>query len=261
MRSLRPRSVMKLSALVLVSAAILFSAAQFRDQEALLFLLFISIILQLWIVHTETELCALAGIALFSALIVVATNVLQLGGEALMLQFVLITLAANSYLGLAVPSLYSDNDRLRELLTHDVLTGALSRAFFEERAREGIEAARHRCEPAALVMIDLNGLKLINDRYGHAAGDAALRRLVHTCQRYLQAGEVLGRLSGDEFAIFLPETNGFRVEERIARIKAELAEPPQPVGASFGLAELSRQEETYEQLLHRADQAMYQHKP
>lgn len=259
-RTLTLRSLLKLAALLLVSVAILFAASQFRDHEAILFLLFISIIMQLWIVHTETELCALAGIALFSALIVVATNVLHLGGAALMLQFVLISLAANSYLGLAVPSLYSDNDRLRHLLTHDVLTHALSRAFFEERARQGIEAARHRREPAVLVMIDLNGLKRINDREGHAAGDAALRRLAHICQRRLKSGEVLGRLSGDEFAIFLPVTTATLAEAMVDRIKADLAEGPDPVGASFGLAELSAVDESYEQLLHRADQAMYRHK-
>lgn len=259
-RALGSRSVMKLAALVLVSAGILLGAAQFREQEAILFLLFISIILQLWIVHTESELCALTGIALFSALIVVATNLLQLGGEALMLQFVLISLAANSYLGLAVPSLYNDNDRLRHLLTHDVLTHALSRAFFEDRVRHGIDIARQREQPAVLIMIDLNGLKQINDRRGHAAGDAALTLLAKTCQRHLRAGEVLGRLSGDEFAIFLPETTSPRAEALIATIKADLAANPDPVGASFGLAELAAREESYEQLLHRADQAMYHHK-
>lgn len=260
MRTLTRRSVMKLAVLVLVSAAILLGASVFREQEPLLFLLFISIIVQLWIVHTENELCALTGIALFSALIVVATNVLQLGSQALALQFVLISLAANSYLGLAVPSLYSDNDRLRYLLTHDVLTGAVSRAFFEERARLGIEVARQRRQPVVLAMIDLNGLKQINDRHGHAAGDAALRRLAQACQRSLQAGEVLGRLSGDEFAILLPDTGLARARDRIAKIEADLAEGPERVGASFGLAELA-QGESYEQLLNRADQAMYRHKP
>lgn len=259
-RTLTPRSVLKLAALLLVSAAILIAAANFRDQEALLFLLFISIIVQLWIVHTETELCALTGIALFSGLTVLATNLLQLGGEALLLQFVLISLAANSYLGLAVPSLYSDNDRLRDLLTHDVLTGALSRAFFEERVRQGIDAARDRGEPAALVMIDLNGLKQINDGYGHAAGDAALKALVQACQGHLGRGEILGRLSGDEFAVFLPRSTAQRAGERVSTMKSSLAAGAVRVTASFGVAQLMAGE-SYEALLHRADQGMYAEKP
>lgn len=259
-RTLTARSLMKLGALLLVSAAILAGAAQFRDQEPLLFLLFVSIIVQLWIVHTETELCALTGIALFSALIVVATPLLQLGDDALVLQFVLISLAANSYLGLAVPSLYSDNDRLRYLLTHDVLTGALSRAFFEERVRQGIDASRHRDEPAALMMIDLNGLKQINDRQGHSAGDAALTALVRACQGQLQAGEILGRLSGDEFAVFLPRSTSQRADRVVRAMKEALAGSPLPVAASFGVAELMAGE-SYEGLLHRADQVMYADKP
>lgn len=253
-------SGLKLLTLLGSSALVLLGAALFPEKETLLFLLFVAIVVQLWIVHTETELCALIGIALFSLLLVIATTALDLDAQALMLQFVLISLAANSYLGLAVPSLYNDNERLRLLLTHDVLTGALSRAFFEERARDGVESARRRGESAVLVMIDLDNLKKINDHSGHAAGDTALRTLAQTCQRHLQPGQILGRLSGDEFAIFLPRATAIRAQARIDAIRHELAHASHPISASFGIAELAAGEESYETLLGRADRAMYREK-
>ncbi|MBB5015726.1 sensor domain-containing diguanylate cyclase [Rehaibacterium terrae] len=254
------RAALKLAVLLGTSALVLAGAALFPEQETLPFLLFVAIIIQLWIVHTEGELCALAGIALFGLLLVAATAVLHLDAQALTLQFVLIGLAATSHLGLAVPSLYEDNARLRHLLTHDVLTGAHSRAFFEEKVRAGMAAARHRGEPAVLAMVDLDGLKKINDRHGHAAGDAALQALARTCQRHLKTGDVLGRLSGDEFALFLPRSTTADAQARIQRIEADLEDSRAPARASFGIAELTDAPESYEALLARADAAMYRNK-
>lgn len=259
-RAITPRAALKLAVLLGASAVVLVGTALLPGQEALPFLLFVAIIIQLWIVHTESELCALAGIALFGLLLVVASATLHLDAQALMLQFVLISLAATSYLGLAVPSLYDDNARLRRLLTHDVLTGAHSRAFFEEKVRAGVDIARHRGEPAVLVMVDLDGLKKINDQYGHAAGDTALQALARTCQRHLKAGDVLGRLSGDEFALFLPRTDGAAARDLVAAIVTDLEDNRAPARASFGIAELAALPESYETLLARADAAMYRNK-
>lgn len=255
----------KLALLLGVSAAILVAHALLPGQEALVFTLFFAVVIQSWIVHSEGQLQSLVAVAAFSLLLAVASAMLELGEDALVLQFALISLAANSYFGLALPTLYADNQRLRQLLTHDALTGALSRAFFEDRAREGIETARQRGHGAALLMIDLDRLKAINDEYGHAAGDAALRALADRCSASLRAGDVFGRLSGDEFGAFLPGAGGAEAAAVVRRMREALAALPVPgtaipLQASIGCATMHQGSEDYEALMARADALMYREK-
>lgn len=255
----------KLALLLGVSALVLLLAALFPAQPAVVFVLFLAVVIQLWIVHTEKAEMALSGIALFSLLLAAATPLLDLQAHALTLQFAMISLAANSYFGLAVPELYADNARLRHLLTHDALTGALSRSFFEERAREGLAHSHARGESAALLMIDLDRLKEINDSLGHAAGDAALRALATRCLTCLRPGDLFGRLSGDEFGAFLPSSghdSAVRIAERMreALAGAQDAAGTPALSASIGVAAAVDRAESYETLLGRADQAMYRQK-
>lgn len=255
----------KLALLLGLSAAILVAHALLPGQQALVFTLFFAVVIQSWIVHSEGQLQSLFAVAAFSLLLAVASAVLELGEDALVLQFALISLAANSYFGLALPALYADNQRLRQLLTHDALTGALSRAFFEDRAREGIETARQRGHGAALLMIDLDRLKAINDDHGHAAGDAALRALADRCSASLRAGDVFGRLSGDEFGAFLLGAGGAEAAAVVRRMREALAALPVPgteipLQASFGCATMHPGSEDYEALLARADALMYREK-
>lgn len=104
-----------------------------------MFALFVVVVIQLWIVHTHGTVHTLVAIAAFSLLVALATPLLALGPHALALQFAMISLAANSYFGLAVPGLYADNTRLRHALVLDPLTGALSRAGFMEQARNNLQ--------------------------------------------------------------------------------------------------------------------------
>jgi len=259
------RAGAKLLLMLSFSALVLLVAGWLSPPEPLLFLLFAALVIQLWIVHTETELVSLLGIGAFSLMMAAGAALAGLGDQALMLQFVLISLAASSYLGLAVPALYSDNHHLRQLLTHDTLTGALTRAFFEDSAREGIEDVINKGESAVLIMVDLDRLKAINDRYGHAAGDRALESLVKVCESHLKAGQVLGRLSGDEFAIFMPGVTVSDAGDLIRSISHSLKGLPplagnESVRASFGIAELDRNRPDYKDLLARADAAMYSDK-
>jgi len=264
-KKLFPGPALKLAVLLGLTLAVLTADAIFPGQEALLFLLFIPLVVQLWIVHTEGELAALLGIFAFSVVLAAGAGLMDLGHQALMLQFVLIALAVSSHLGLAVPALYRDNHRMRRLLTHDSLTGALTRSFFEDRARESIRKSVELQRPACLVMVDLDRLKAINDTRGHAAGDLALKPLVRACSRSLAPGQLLGRLSGDEFALLLPDCGRAATERVIAAIQSDLAASPPVAGseratASFGVAELDPDKDDYDRLLARADRAMYREK-
>lgn len=257
----------KLLALVLVTVAVLALAAAFPDNSTLLFLLFLCVPLQLWIVHSEDTLTSLVGVLLFSVLVATAAGVSQLGNHALMLQFIVISLALSSYLGLAVPALYRDNHRMRQLLTHDSLTGALTRNFFEDAAREGLQQCELTEQSACLIMIDLDNLKQINDQFGHAAGDSALKILAGTLSSQLAPGQLLGRLGGDEFAVFIGGKTRREAEGLIEFIMRALrGQTPEnasaTISASFGIAEFApgAGSADYDQLLAAADQAMYREK-
>src|SRR3546814_21146650 len=95
--------------------------------------------------------------------------------------------------------------RMRETAQRDQLTGALRRHVLEEAVEREIARSRRHRRPLALLLLDLDHFKAINDRYGHHAGDEALRRFAETAQAGLRREDLLGRTGGEEFGILLPE--------------------------------------------------------
>lgn len=255
-----------LKLLLVLSAATLslLAIAQAPDNEPLLFIVFIAIVLQLWIVHTQGLIESLISIALFSVTVVVLVYALALGEHALTLQFAMITLAAGSYFGLAVPMLYADNVQLRRLLIHDALTGAYNRHFFVELSQQAIRQSRIRAKPVSMLMIDLDNLKLINDRHGHAAGDQALSQIVQICDQALTTGnDFLGRLGGDEFCALLPGHDHVaaagaaeRLIEAVRGAAYAFSSELKP-SLSIGIATTQSDADDYESLWLRADSALY----
>lgn len=156
---------------------------------------------------------------------------------------------------------------LRRLATTDSLTGTLNRGSFLDRAAEEIARARRYQRPLALIAIDLDHFKTINDRYGHAAGDLCLRAFADTCLACLRRADRLGRLGGEEFAVLLPETGlpaALGVAERIREHIAGLAIPLDTGTAGFtvsaGIARLTPDIDSLDELLARADRALYRAK-
>jgi diguanylate cyclase (GGDEF)-like protein len=149
------------------------------------------------------------------------------------------------------------------LADRDALTPLLNRrALMRELVRTLAATARYGA-PASLVYFDLDGLKAINDRFGHAAGDAALRAVAARLIGHVRASDVAGRMGGDEFAVILAQTNGFQAEAKArALAQAVAAEPVEglpPVvrlKMSWGVAEI-RPDASADDLVAEADAAMY----
>ncbi|MEW8978313.1 MAG: diguanylate cyclase [Symbiobacterium sp.] len=154
---------------------------------------------------------------------------------------------------------------LEQLATVDGLTGAFNRRFFVQLCEREIAEAPRRCRPVALVMLDVDHFKRINDQYGHSAGDEVLRQVVRTGRQVLRAEDAFGRVGGDEFAVLLPGTTAeqaVRVAERLRAAYAETEVTPDAgvrirFTASFGVAQWRPEWRTADDLLLRADRALY----
>jgi diguanylate cyclase (GGDEF)-like protein len=255
--------LMKLLLVLGASALSLLAMAAMPANQPLLFLISVAIVLQLWIVHTQGATESLISVGVFSLMLVVLVRVLQLIDHALVLQFAMVTLAAGSYFGMAVPNLYADNARLRRLLIQDALTGAYNRHFFVEMSEKAIEQSRTRGEPVSMLMIDLDNLKDINDRHGHAAGDHALSLVVRVCMEALGGKDLLGRLGGDEFCVLLPGSDAARAAQTAERLLAAVRAARYTFltdlrpSLSIGVATVQDSGEDYESLWLRADSALY----
>lgn len=133
-----------------------------------------------------------------------------------------------------------DQLELQTLAHKDFLTGAMTRRSFTENARSSLRALERDGEGAALICLDVDHFKTINDRYGHAVGDQVLRDLTRTCIAALRPGDFFGRLGGEEFAVLIPRGDEAMARDCAERLRAAVAAMPcvgcGPVTASFGIA-------------------------
>lgn len=158
-------------------------------------------------------------------------------------------------------------EALRQLARKDALTGlANRRAFFDDAGIEMARARRYR-QPVAMLMIDIDHFKEINDRHGHAAGDRLLASVAHCLQRELRVGDFLARIGGEEFAALLVQTHGaeaLRTAERLRAAvesqRAEAGEQAPSTTVSIGVAVSADGSRELEDLLRGADDALYRSK-
>lgn len=146
----------------------------------------------------------------------------------------------------------------------DRLTGLPNRRYIEDRLDEAMAAARRTRRPLVLALADLDHLKQINDRQGHAAGDAALRHAAAALRQAFRRTDVIARYGGDEFVILFPEAEPRSAAERLEEFRAAIAEQPAVVGGagvqvtfSLGLAVFPADGEELDDLLAQADQRLY----
>ena len=157
--------------------------------------------------------------------------------------------------------------QLRHLATTDGLTGILNRAELLAAAQREIETDPRTRQKLVVLMIDVDNFKAINDRFGHAGGDDALRHLVGLLRAGTRQIDLLGRLGGEEFCIVLSDTRGALAEGVAERLRARVAETPAvfgdrliPMTISVGLAIQVETETMIEQVIARADDALYRAK-
>jgi diguanylate cyclase (GGDEF)-like protein/PAS domain S-box-containing protein len=160
----------------------------------------------------------------------------------------------------------TDRKTLEEQLVHqafhDSLTGMANRALFRDRLQQSLARAARRKEKPAILYLDLDGFKTINDSFGHPAGDGVLAAVAARLRPYVRTGDTMARLGGDEFAILLEDTADasapIRVAERIIealKLPYALREREVVISASVGIAIFAQ--ETADELLRNADIAMY----
>lgn len=151
----------------------------------------------------------------------------------------------------------------------DPLTGLANRRGFIAGAEKAVEQARQSGRPAALLVLDLDFFKAVNDTYGHQVGDRVLRRFATVVTARLRANDLMARIGGEEFAAVLPDTSlegGLEVAERIRAVVAGMRVPVQgeaisviSVTVSIGVAS-SWGKETLDAVLSSADTALYRAK-
>ena len=158
-------------------------------------------------------------------------------------------------------------ERMAHLAYNDALTNLPNRVAFIERVDEAMRAALRHSRRCALLYLDFDDFKAINDTFGHQAGDAALIEGAARLRRVIRGDEMVGRLAGDEFAVFIPDVQSSAdVDHVVARIKTAFLEPlvveghRLPLGISVGTAIFPTESATREELFARADAAMYQAK-
>jgi len=143
---------------------------------------------------------------------------------------------------------------------HDELTGVYNRRFYTEEAKR---LNTKRNYPLAILIGDVNGLKVINDSFGHLAGDKLLKDSAGAITKACRADDIIARMDGDEFVILLPKTNAIETEIIIKRIHKELSKlkiKSLNVSISFGSGHINSEKDNFEKVFIEAENKMYQNK-
>jgi diguanylate cyclase (GGDEF)-like protein len=161
----------------------------------------------------------------------------------------------------------NEANALYQQATHDALTGLANRTLFFDRLRQRISPGRRHIEPLGVLLIDMDGLKRVNDNYGHRAGDAAIRETALRISRIPRRSDIVARLGGDEFGVILGEiSDPSDLLAIVERISQETDQPFRFEGnllhltASIGHSRFPEDGSDVDALLEAADRSMYQMK-
>jgi diguanylate cyclase (GGDEF)-like protein len=171
-------------------------------------------------------------------------------------------------LALAAARGEAETRRLTQAAAIDALTGLFNRQSFDVRLREEIERAKRSSATLAVLMIDIDDFKAINDTHGHPVGDAALQAVSDVLRSVVRVFDVCGRYGGDEFAIVMPNSERATTSAAAERIRERIATSGERDARLAGLRHLTvsvgvatlRTGETAEEIVQRADEGLYRAK-
>lgn len=159
------------------------------------------------------------------------------------------------------------NRKLHHLAMHDTLTGVFNARAYYEICDQMIRVAKRNHSAYAVLFVDLDHFKSINDSYGHAAGDLVLKAVAQCLWKKTRDSDALGRIGGEEFSLFLPNTDLAGALDLAESIRASIEELMPSIGernlrvtASIGVASNHRRDRSMQEIQQEADQAMYQAK-
>ena len=204
--------------------------------------------------------------ALATALLRFGVGIDQMPLDTLLQVRILNEVAYLAVVGVAIAGLSRlrrTQSQLELLATHDPLTTVLNARAFASQVAQELGRNRRYGRPLALIYLDLDDFKKVNDAHGHATGDAVLRLVADAMRSAVRQADVVGRLGGDEFGVLMPETDGslaHAVANRLAGGIRTVFRGTPSVTASIGVVAVSGTEAGSDELLRKADQAMYEAK-
>jgi len=156
------------------------------------------------------------------------------------------------------------NEKLKDLARRDSLTGTLNRGSFFEMAEHLLVLSQRQKSPASFIFMDLDHFKMINDTHGHFVGDKVLIHFTHTIRTFLRKSDLIGRLGGEEFAIFLSDTgidDAFRLADKIRKAISdsvlEIDGKTIAYAVSIGVSSSGPKDHSIDELFKRADNKLY----
>ncbi|GAV30796.1 hypothetical signaling protein PA1727 [Coriobacteriaceae bacterium EMTCatB1] len=155
-------------------------------------------------------------------------------------------------------------ETIRKMAYYDLLTGLPNRALFDDRLAVAISRAEREDSCFAVMFMDINDFKLVNDSLGHAIGDALLAEIGRRLSKVVRRSDTVARLGGDEFTLLLPQVTSRKAAGLIARKIVKALEEPLiieegavPIDVSIGIAFYPTDGRSFSELMHAADMAMY----
>ena len=253
------RQVLRLTGYVLLTLLVYWFNAVTPPEARLGILYIIPVLLVTW-----TE--GLAWGILFALVTTVyreATAWVQMPPDTPLVWRVVTGLAYLAVLGVAMAGLQTlrrSQAALARLVTQDPLTNVMNARAFADRLGQELDRNRRYPRPLALMYMDLDNFKVINDTHGHQTGDAVLRLVADAMRSSVRQADVVGRLGGDEFAVLMPETDSALADAAAKRLIVGLRnvfKGTPNVTTSIGVVSCTATDASTDDLLRRADQAMY----
>jgi diguanylate cyclase (GGDEF)-like protein len=193
-------------------------------------------------------------------------NVMPFLGIALC-AFALLTSLVVRYMRRTEATIAAGEDQLRHLAMHDALSSLPNRTFFGERLADLIEEVRRSGQAGAVLSIDLDRFKEVNDTLGHLIGDALIRAVGQRLARLLRDSDLVARLGGDEFAVITPDVGELGDLQTLAERIIDALRAPYAImghtltiGASIGITSITRESGEVADIMRRADVALYRAK-